>query len=304
MGQQRDFRLGVMFNRALPPEDLVPFAREVEQAGADDLWVVEDLTWAGSIASTATVLAATDRLRVGIGIAPAPFRNPALLAMELAALARLHPGRLAAGIGHGVQEWMTQVGAAADSPMALLEETVLAVKSLLRGERTSVHGRAVTIDDVTLVHPPRVVPPVLVGAIGPRTVRLAGRVADGSVLVEGLDPEDVGKDRALVEDGRKQAAQNAAPDTAEAPHEMVAFVYAHVAENEEAAAQVIGPVAEDSSGFLGKAPEQVFFAVGDAEQVARRLESIHRAGADTIVMHLVGDDLRGQARAVLSTFSD
>ena len=55
-------------------------------------------------------LAVTERLAVGIGILPAVARNPAITAMELATLAGLAPGRVVAGIGHGVQEWMAQVG--------------------------------------------------------------------------------------------------------------------------------------------------------------------------------------------------
>src|SRR5947209_4338292 len=147
-------RLGVMFDRSLPPESLVTFAREVEAAGGEDLWVVEDLRWAGAIASAATVLAATERLRVGIGIAPAPLRNPALQAMEFGTLARLYPGRLAAGIGHGAPDWMTQVGAGVPHKLALLEETISAVQAILRGEEVSVDGRAIHLENIRLVHPP------------------------------------------------------------------------------------------------------------------------------------------------------
>ena len=47
---------------------------------------------------------------MGIGLLPVPLRNVALTAMELATLERLFPGRLAPGIGHGVLDWMGQVG--------------------------------------------------------------------------------------------------------------------------------------------------------------------------------------------------
>ena len=108
-------RLGVLFHRERPTTDLPDFARELDASGVDDLWVVEDLTWAGSIATAATALALTERVRVGIGVIPAPFRNPALLAMELGALAELYPHRLVAGIGHGVRGWMAQVGRSRNS---------------------------------------------------------------------------------------------------------------------------------------------------------------------------------------------
>src|SRR5690349_7147682 len=137
-------RIGVMFDRDLSPEDLPAFAAAVEEAGADDLWVVEDLGWAGSISSVALALAATSR--IGIGITPAPLRSPALLAMELAVLARVHPGRVVAGLGHGVAEWMRQVGVEPKSKLAMLEETILAVRGLLQGEMVTLDGREVRID--------------------------------------------------------------------------------------------------------------------------------------------------------------
>src|SRR4029453_15132743 len=93
-------RMGFMFDRDRAPAELPGFARDLEAAGADDLWVVEDLGWGGPVSAAAFALAATERMRVGIGIAPVPLRNPALLAMELATLARVHPGRLGAGPGH------------------------------------------------------------------------------------------------------------------------------------------------------------------------------------------------------------
>ena len=157
-------RVGVLFDRERAPEELAGFARAMESMGVDDLWVVEDIGWAGSIASAAVALAATSRIRVGIGIVPAPLRNPALLAMEFAALARMFPDRLVAGVGHGVAGWMRQVGAATPHQLALLEETITAVRALLRGETVTLRGTVVRLDAVRLVHPPAVPPPVASGA--------------------------------------------------------------------------------------------------------------------------------------------
>ncbi len=72
---------------------------------------------------------------------PAPLRNVALTAMEVATLARIFPGRVIAGVGHGVQEWMAQVGGRVASPLTLLEEYAVALRRLLHGERVTVTGR-------------------------------------------------------------------------------------------------------------------------------------------------------------------
>ena len=127
-------RIGVMYDRDWAPEDLPGFARRAEALGVDDLWVVEDLGWGGGVSAAAVALGATERLRVGIGIAPAPLRSPALLAMELAPLARVFPGRMVAGIGGSepafgqrppLGAWQAHtcpaVNARTDSTQALLE---------------------------------------------------------------------------------------------------------------------------------------------------------------------------------------
>ncbi|GAA3146393.1 LLM class flavin-dependent oxidoreductase [Planomonospora alba] len=272
-------RLGVMFDRDLPPESLVPFARRLDGTDVDDLWVVEDLGWTGAISSAATALAVTERLRVGIGITPAPLRNPALLAMELGNLARLHPRRLAAGIGHGVQDWMRRAGALAPSPLALLEETITAVRALLRGETVTAEGRAVRLDGIALVHPPAVPPPVLAGVVRPRSLELSGRIAEGTILPEGFDAERVRRARELV------AAGGAHED-----HEVVVFVHLYVGDDPRQVRAAVLPAATAQAEFLGVAPQEVPMAAGTAEEAAGVVRSLREAGADTVVLRPVGAD--------------
>ncbi|MGO1295266.1 MAG: LLM class flavin-dependent oxidoreductase, partial [Cellulosimicrobium funkei] len=174
--------LGVILPRELPADLIVPFARRAEEVGLDELWVVEDLTFHGGIAQAATVLAATQRLTVGIGILPAATRAPSTAAMEAGTLAALHPGRLHLGLGHGMPAWMRQIGVWPASPLAMLEETTATVRALLHGERVSAAGRYVTVDDVALHAPPASPPPVLAGVRGPRSLEVSGRVADGTIL--------------------------------------------------------------------------------------------------------------------------
>ncbi|MFC4059715.1 LLM class flavin-dependent oxidoreductase [Planomonospora corallina] len=285
-------RLGVMFDRDLPPETLVPFARHLDGAAVDDLWVVEDLGWTGAISSAATALAVTERLRVGIGITPAPLRNPVLLAMELGNLARVHPHRLAAGIGHGVQDWMRRAGALPPSPLALLEETVTAVRALLRGETVTAEGRAVRLDGVSLVHPPAVPPPVLAGVVRPRSLELSGRVAQGTILPEGFDAERVRRARELV------AAGGAGQD-----HEVVVFVHLHVGDDPEEVRAAVLPAATAQAEFLGVAPQDVPMAAGTAEEAAGVVRSLREAGADTVVLRPVGADPLPHVERILAALS-
>jgi alkanesulfonate monooxygenase SsuD/methylene tetrahydromethanopterin reductase-like flavin-dependent oxidoreductase (luciferase family) len=181
------------FDRGLPAGFVVEVAETLEAASVDQLWVIEDCFYTAGISLAATALARTERLTVGLGILPAVARNPAITAMELATLANLAPGRLLAGIGHGVQEWMEQMGARTPSPLTTLDEVVTVVRRLLRAETVTFDGIEVTMRDVALDAPPAVVPPVLAGVRGPRSLALAGQVADGVVLAEGAGPAHVSR---------------------------------------------------------------------------------------------------------------
>src|SRR5262249_11932773 len=153
-----------------PPERIVAVAAAADAAGLAELWVWEDCFKESGIATATAMLAATSRVRVGIGLLPVPLRNVALTAMELATVSRLFPGRLIAGVGHGVLDWMGQAGARAESPMTLLREYTAALYALLHGETVTTRGRYVNLDSVALDWPPALVPPLLVGGIRPRTV--------------------------------------------------------------------------------------------------------------------------------------
>ena len=139
----------------VPPERLREVARAAEDAGLAELWLWEDCFWGGAMTLASALLAWTDRLAVGIGVLPVPLRNVALTAMEAAALERMFPGRVTVGVGHGVQDWMGQVGARAGSPLTLLAEYLQALRGLLGGERVTTDGRYVKLDDVALGLPPR-----------------------------------------------------------------------------------------------------------------------------------------------------
>lgn len=181
-------QIGMCFDRTFPPGFVGEVAERLEAGEVAQLWVIEDCFFTAGVSLAATALARSRQLTVGLGILPAVARNAAITAMEIATLARLAPGRVIAGIGHGVQEWMDQMGARPPSPLTALAEVLTVVRRLLRGETVTFEGRHVTLRDVTLDAAPAVVPPVLAGVRGPRSLAMAGRRADGVVLAEGAGP--------------------------------------------------------------------------------------------------------------------
>ncbi|MFD5253788.1 LLM class flavin-dependent oxidoreductase [Streptomyces bobili] len=284
--------LGAIFRPQLPPERLRTIARLADATGLDELWVFEDCFREAGISAAAAALAWTERVRVGVGLLPVPLRNVAVTAMEAATLHRMFPGRVSLGIGHGVQDWMGQVGARPASPLTLLREYTLALRGLLDGERITTRGRYVTLDDVALDWPPPGGAEVLVGGIGPRTLRLSGEVADGTVLNEAFSPEGVREARKLVREGRAAAGRDA--DS----HKLVVYLFA--ATGEDAAARL-----QRELVTTGLTDVPGLGVAGGAAEVADRVQRYAEAGADTVVLlptadepdpegfiRFVGDDVR------------
>jgi 5,10-methylenetetrahydromethanopterin reductase len=295
--------VGVRINREQPPSKLIDLARQAEDAGLDEVWLVEDCFWAAGIATVATALAVTSTIKVGIGVLPAVARNPAIAAMEIAALAELHPDRLIAGFGHGVPSWMRQIGAYPSSPLAALDETLAAVRRLLAGDRVSVSGRHVHLDEVELVFPPSSPPPLVAGVRRPKSLAIAGSSADGTILAEPSPPEYVRTALAGIAPGR--SAEGAPPH-----HAVVTYNWLALGDRERArltVAESLTPGARvqveglpfatellelvDSASTVdelaaGLRPEWIdrLAICGDLDQCVAAVRALHDAGSGSVVL--------------------
>jgi alkanesulfonate monooxygenase SsuD/methylene tetrahydromethanopterin reductase-like flavin-dependent oxidoreductase (luciferase family) len=278
--------LGLVFVPSLPPERLKSVAVLADEQRLDELWLWEDCFQESGIASAAAVLAWTSHVNVGIGLLPVPLRNVALTAMEVATIDRLFPGRIRLGVGHGVQEWMAQVGVRAESPMTLLREYVLALKQLLAGERVTTDGRYVHLDDVALDWPPASAVPVHVGAVGPRTLQLSGEVGDGTIITGGVSPDEIRAALVQVEHGRAVGGRTG-------PHPVTVYLIA-----------ATGPGADErlqrDYARWELDPRKDVGVAGDAEAVAAAVRRWADAGATTVVIQPTMDepDIEGLLRFV------
>ena len=302
-----DVAVGVLLPRDLPAGLVVPYARRAEELGFGELWVVEDLGFRGGIAQAAAVLASTSSIRVGIGVLPTAARQVAFAAMELGTLAELFPGRVDAGVGHGMAGWMRSLHAWPASPLTLLEEYTTALRSLLRGEEVTVAGRYVRLDGVRLESPPDIVPDVLLGVRGRRSLAVAGAVADGTVLAEPVTPEYT-----------RAALADVAPA---GPHRVVAYNVASVGDDGAAALAAVRPGLEwigdpdwaphlaplpfggelaalrattsDRAEFAARMPDEWvarLAVAGTPDQARDRIRALGDAGVTSSVLAPVGAD--------------
>jgi 5,10-methylenetetrahydromethanopterin reductase len=285
--RERRPSLGTVLS-SVPHRTLVSTAREHEQLGFDELWLVEDCFQYGAISAAAAILASTERIGIGVGLFPAAPRNAAIFSMELATIAELFPGRLTVGLGHGVESWMRQIGARPPDRVVALGEMVVAVRRLLAGETVSLAGRFVTLDDVVLEQPPATVPAVLVGTTGERGVALAASTSDGLLLPEGSGPAAVAWARGLLG----------------ADQRLVVYAWLSVQDTRAQALDALAPAIEHWQGLglygklveLGRAdpgggePAPGLELVGPPEACAAGFAALASAGADAIVLFPVGDD--------------
>jgi 5,10-methylenetetrahydromethanopterin reductase len=282
--------IGVVFPARAAVESLPGFAARADEAGLDELWVVEDCFLSGGLTMAATALAVTRELRVGIGLLPAPVRNPVFAAMEIATLARLHPRRVAIALGHGVAAWMRQIDAHPVDRLAALEEVTQAIRALLRGERLCVAGRHVRLDSVALESPPDLPPPILIGTTGRRGLAIAGRSGDGILLAEGAGAP-------FVEWAVRQATDAAAGR--EDPPECVVYAWLRIGEDED---RHLAPAVEHwrAGGHypepvrLAPADERELAVAGSPGECAAAIARLAAAGAHSVVLAPLGVDVDEQ----------
>lgn len=158
--------------------------------GYSDVWTSEV---DGADGFTPLVLAAAleQRLNLGVAVSPVFTRGPGLLAMSIAAMAEVAGGRFTMGLGASsqpvVERWN---GIAYEQPYARTRDVLEFVKRALDGEKIDRVFETFEVHGFRLSRPVIERPPLLLGALRPGMLRLAGREADGAIL-NWLSADDV-----------------------------------------------------------------------------------------------------------------
>lgn len=276
-------RLGVAYVAAFEPEGLAAAAAAADSASLDEFWLWEDCFTHGGIATAATSLAFTENITVGIGLLPVPLRNVALTAMELASLHRIFPGRFKAGVGHGVQTWMDQVGARVESPMTLLREYQDVLRRLLAGENVEFDGRYLHVHEVALDYPPLSPVALMLGGKGPKSLRLAAHFGDGTLLDAGQGVAEIRQACDIVRDERDKCRPERGGH-----HEIAALLIAATGDGAERRVH-------DEVRRWNPEPSLDVGVAGGADQIATAVEELTECGVTSVVIQPTQDepDLHG-----------
>lgn len=279
-------RIGVINPPWIAPELMPSNALMLEDLGIEEMWLWEDCFFESGLGAAAGALGRTNTLKVNVGLMPAPLRNVALTAMEVATVDRMFPGRFQHVVGHGVQSWMGQTGARVESPLQLLREYIVALDLLLSGANTSVSGRYVNLDGVQLTYPPLTSLRTWGGATGEKTLELLGEVASGVLVDGGTSPERLREIIDLIDRGCATGGRSVRPEVP---------VYVYLFRGPEAARRY-----EEVFGPMPSNPEQARGLLGSAEMIAESIGRFVASGATSVVLrpHESDSDLPGFASLV------
>jgi probable F420-dependent oxidoreductase len=254
-------RIGIVLApfAALPAAEFVAIARETEARGYHMAWTGEASGY-DAITLMAIIASHTERLHVGSAVVPVQTRTPVVLGQSAATLSHVAPGRVALGIGLSsrviVGDWH---GLSFTPALQQIREAVQIVRLVASGERVSFEGKFYRIKNFRLTAPPPARPVrVVLAALGPEMLELAGEIADGVVL-NWIPPETVPASIAHLETGARKAGRTLAD------FEIASFVRTCVTDDAVGAREAL---ARDITGYATVDAYASFFrSAGFADEV-------------------------------------
>ena len=172
---------GDVRGRPSSPAEVVAEARRAEDEGFASAWSVHFSRAYDALTTLAVAGPATSRIELGVGVVPTYPRHPLALAQQAATAQAFCGGRLTLGVGVSHRPVIEGLhGLPYVAPAAHMREYLSVLCPLLRGEEVHQHGEHYRVEGGFAV--PGAAPvSVLVGALSPRMVRVAGELADGVI---------------------------------------------------------------------------------------------------------------------------
>jgi 5,10-methylenetetrahydromethanopterin reductase len=279
-------RTGLCLSGNIPMREIIASARTAEAGGWDSIWLGEDYFYRGGVTMAAAVAMETRSIDIGLGIMTPLPRHPALMAMEIAALQELSGGRIIPGVGAGVGAWMRQMGYDYGSPLTIMREGIDVTRRLLAGETVTSKGQVFTLDGVRL-HFPTNATPVLLGGVGPKALRLAGEVADGTVLSVLAGPDYVRWARDRIHEGQEIGKRS------DKAHLVVAYLFLALAPTRAEGRDLVRPIVAEYLAAGGVNP--LTRAAGMPDELVKALHAEYLSGR--VPVDRLGDEIIDQVAA-------
>lgn len=193
-------RYGVGMGRELAITEIVPHVKLAEDLEYEHVTFIDSQALSRDSVSMMTLAAAnTSRIKIGHGVTQPYTRHMSVLANAVASVDELSGGRAFLGIAGGGSS--LGVMGKARSTMAELEAAVQFFRDFTSGKTATWKGATVHSEWS------RRQIPVIIGADGPKSLRLAGRIANGT-FAPGLRPELIAWRRQRVAEGLESAKRS------------------------------------------------------------------------------------------------
>jgi len=203
-------RFGLGVGNCRPVGEVVASVEEAERRGAEVAFIAEDINCRNAFEIAAVAATRTERIRLATGVVNPYTRNPTSLAMAIATLDEISDGRSILGIGTSSPSLIEdQMGLIGGRSVQVMHETTDVVRALLSGEAVTFAGEYHRYREARLEVPtiqPHI--PIFFAAMGPRMLRLAGRIADGVLLNVGASIEYVRWAVGEIHDGALAASRD------------------------------------------------------------------------------------------------
>jgi 5,10-methylenetetrahydromethanopterin reductase len=197
-------RSGVVLQGVDGPREFGGMVEEIEHLGFDHLWLTDSSLHARNCYAYLTLAATrSSRLLLGTAVTNPVTRHPGITAAAAASVDEISDGRLVLGLGAGDRPLLAL--GLKPSRLATLEDAITAIRRLWHGEELQLESAAFSMHGAHLRFPARRGIPIFVSASGPRTLELAGRLADGVIMLVGLFPEALQVSISHVERGAMAA---------------------------------------------------------------------------------------------------
>ena len=188
-----------------PAGELRRLAHHAERLGYRNLWFGDSQNiWREAFVTMGAAAVGTERITIGAGVSNVETRHASVLASAFVTLSELTGGRVAAGVGTGFTSVRTM--GLTPTRLATLEASIEDLRRLWAGDE-AVHHVSGSRYRLSYLDRPWSIP-VYVAASGPRLLHLAGRIADGVIMLVGTDPATVRQALAQVHDGARQAGRD------------------------------------------------------------------------------------------------
>ncbi|TNF84912.1 MAG: LLM class F420-dependent oxidoreductase [Gammaproteobacteria bacterium] len=161
-------------------DDVINTAKAAEDLGLDSVWMANIFSY-DAISALALIGRETSRIQLGTAVTPTFPRHPTAIAQQAMTTTAASNGRFTLGIGLSHQIVIeNMLGMSYDKPARHMREYLEVLMPLVRGETATFNGDQYRVNGVTLDIPGGAPTPVVVAALGPVMLKLAGELADGT----------------------------------------------------------------------------------------------------------------------------